>query len=124
MGTLYLVHCHSVIILHGTEFQIPATFFIPGRHSELVKLLILNGAKLDSKNTSNLRPIDLATYRTETWNILHNAKRGDMPELEKWSEVPIIPDFALLATGKKKRKGTGKKKGKKGGKKKKGKKKK
>lgn len=97
---------------------------LAGKHVELVKLLILKGAKLDAINTSNLTPIDLAPYGTETWNVLHNAKQGLMPELVEWSEVPVIPDFALIATGKKKRKGTGKKKGKKGGKKKKGKKKK
>ena len=96
-----------------------------------VKHLILAGAALDVENSNIIQPIGLSHYNTETWQVLNDARKGDMPELEEESEVPEIPDYALPDgdTSKKKKKKSGKKgkKGKKGGKKsgkKKGKKKK
>ncbi|XP_005095228.1 ankyrin repeat domain-containing protein 54 [Aplysia californica] len=107
-------------------------------HTNTVKHLVVAGATLDAENSNKIRPIDLSRYNTDTWEVLNDAKKGDLPEIEEESEVPEIPDYALPdgATSKKKKsgkgkkgkgKGKGKKKGKKGGKKggkKKGKKKK
>ncbi|GFS03075.1 protein phosphatase 1 regulatory subunit 16A [Elysia marginata] len=103
-------------------------------HTETVKQLVLAGAALDAENCNHITPIQLAKYDSDTWDVLNDAKRGDMPELEDELEVPDIPDYALpdgadgkkgkkKKSGKKGKKGKGKK-GKKSGGKKKGKKKK
>ena len=90
---------------------------LTGNYEQLVKLLILHGAKVDAKSTIDLRPIDLVNYDSPIWNILKLAKKGKMPNIEEYNEVPVIPDFAI-ANGAPKKKVKKGKKGKKGGKKK------
>ncbi|KAL5011832.1 hypothetical protein ScPMuIL_010383 [Solemya velum] len=92
-----------------------------GDHSETIKHLVLAGAKLDVRTRSGVEPIDLTKYNSISREILSDAKRGDMPELEEFIELPEIPGHAI-PDGSKKKASKGKKKGgkgkKKGGKKK------
>ena len=83
-----------------------------------VKHIILGGAELVPQTTAGLTPQDMTKYGSEIWEVISDARKGDMPEIEEISEVPEIPDYAL-PDGAAKKKG---KKGKKGGKKKGGKK--
>ena len=100
-------------------------FNFAGKHVEVAKHLILNGAKLDAKTSVGLAPMDFVSDTSEIWTLISDALKGDMPELEDIPDVPEIPDYALPegAEGKKKKKGKKGKKGKKSGKKKGGKKK-
>lgn len=84
-----------------------------------VKHVILGGAQLIPQTTAGLIPQDMTKYGSEIWEVISDARKGDMPEIEEISEVPEIPDCALPDGAAKKKKG---KKGKKGGKKKGGKK--
>lgn len=84
-----------------------------------MKHIILGGGQLIPQTTSGLTPQDMAKYGSEIWEIIGDARKGDMPEIEEISEVPEIPDYALPDGAAKKKKG---KKGKKSGKKKGGKK--
>lgn len=79
-----------------------------------VKHIILGGGQLIPQTTSGLTPQDMAKYGSEIWEIIGDARKGDMPEIEEISEVPEIPDYALPDGAAKKKKG---KKGKKSGKK-------
>lgn len=102
-------------------------FFVSGKHTEVAKHLILNGAKLDAKTSAGLAPLDFVSDTSELWTVINDAFKGDMPELEEILDVPDIPDYSLpegaeRKKGKKKGK-KGKKGAKKGGKKKGGKKK-
>ncbi|RUS85350.1 hypothetical protein EGW08_006893 [Elysia chlorotica] len=103
-------------------------------HTETIKQLVLGGAALDAENCNRIAPIGLTRYDTDAWDVLNDARHGDMPELDEVLEVPDVPDYALpdgaegkkgkkKKSGKKGKKGKGKK-GKKSGGKKKGKKKK
>jgi len=96
-----------------------------------VKQLLVGGAALDALNSNEIAPIGLCNYNTESWDVLNDARKGDMPEIEEELEVAEVPDYALPdgATSKKKKKSGkkgkkgkkgkgGKKKGKKSGKKK------
>lgn len=94
--------------------------FVPGKHTEIVKHLILNGATLDARTSAGLTPIDFLQHESELWNLFSDALRGEMPELDEIPDVPEIPDYAL-PEGAEAKKGKKKgKKGKKGGKKGKG----
>ena len=93
----------------------------PANHSEIVKCLVLCGADLNSLNKDGFKPVELANFHTESWEILQDAGRGYKPELEEVVDLPIIPEHALNPT-KKAKKSSGKKKGKKGKKGKSGKK--
>ena len=102
-----------------------------GNHTEVVKILLLNGASLEAETCSTVRPMDVTHYFSGAWNVMRDVQKGIMPEVIEVQDLPEVPECALLScagkTGKKKdKKGKkGKKSGKKGGKKgKKGKKKK
>lgn len=87
-----------------------------------MKHLILGGANLNAQTTAGIKPVDLAKYKSPTWEVMNDAKKGEIPEIEEWTgDVPEIPDHALPDGSKKKGKKSGKK-GKKGAKKKGGKK--
>ena len=95
--------------------------YITGNHSEVVKHLLLAEAKLDAMTVTGIKPIDLTKHESEIWNIIHDAKQGDLPEIEEVSEVFEVPDFSIPGgEGKKKKKSAKSKKGKKGKGKKKG----
>ncbi|XP_064650184.1 ankyrin repeat domain-containing protein 54-like [Lineus longissimus] len=93
-------------------------------HTETVKHLILGGADMKTKTRDGYQPADLVSHDKESWQILHNAKLGDLPEIEDINELPFVPDYSIPGAKPKKEKGKKGKKGKKkGGKKKGGKKK-
>lgn len=102
-------------------------FYSIGKHTEVAKHLIINGATLDARTSTGLTPMDFLKHESELWNIINDALRGYLPEIEEIPDVPEIPDYALpegAAPKKGKKKGKkGKKGSKKGGKKKGGKKK-
>ena len=78
----------------------------------MIKLLVINGASLDSVNMNGIPPIGFTPYNGEDWKILHEAKNGNMPEIIEPNQVPIIPEYAILAflpKPKKEKKGKGKK---------------
>ena len=94
-------------------------FIISEGHSEVIKLLVISGSKLDKRNLEGSLPIDLVPHNSESWMILDQATRGLLPVIEEKSEVPLIPDYAIAkGTAVKKKKKKKGKKGKKGKKKK------
>ena len=89
-----------------------------------VKRLLIGGAKLNLATTSGITPMDITKHGSDVWEVMNDAKKGDLPEIDEVNDVPEIPDHSIGGEGKKKKKGKGgKKKGAKGGKKKGGKKK-
>lgn len=105
--------------IRGIYNATPLHAAVKGQNVNCVKHIILGGGELIPQTTSGLTPQDMAKYGSEIWEIIGDARKGDMPEIEEISEVPEIPDYALPDGAAKKKKG---KKGKKSGKKKGGKK--
>ena len=112
----------SLSLLAGRTVPILLT----GKHTEVVKHLVLAGAILDAKTRAGLTPSDLVAYDSEIWSVINDALKGDMPDIDEIPDVPDVPDYALPdgakpKKGKKGKKGKGKKgKGGKKGKKKAG----
>ena len=61
-----------------------------------MKLLVLAGAVLESKNKDGMRPIDFAPQDSKTWRVLRDSERGVMPELEETVDILTIPEYSLL----------------------------
>ncbi|KAJ8300337.1 hypothetical protein KUTeg_021856 [Tegillarca granosa] len=111
-----------LLIEAGADVNLRTTSLVSPLH---LAAKVLAKANLDVQTLSGVKPMDLTKFSSETWDIINDAKKGEMPELEEINEVPEIPDYALPdGATKKKKSGKGKKgkKGKKGGKKKGGKK--
>ncbi len=59
-------------------------------------MLLLAGAKFDVRSKDGFLPIDHVTHNTPTWDVLHDIKKGEMPELEEAVDPFAIPEHALL----------------------------
>ena len=70
---------------------------LPGGHINVIKLLVINGASLHHVNLNGISPIGFTPYNGEAWTILHGAQNGHMPNIIERNEVPIIPEYAILA---------------------------
>ncbi|XP_061188277.1 protein phosphatase 1 regulatory subunit 16A-like [Saccostrea echinata] len=124
-----LIEAKANINIQGVYNATPLHAAVKGQNVNCVKHVILGGAQLIPQTTAGLTPQDMAKYGSEVWEVINDARKGDMPEIDEISEVPEIPDYALPDGAAKKKKGkkgkkSGKKKGGKKGKKKGGKKKK
>ena len=61
-----------------------------------MKLLVLAGAVLESKNKDGMRPIDFVPQDSQTWRVLHDSGQGIMPKLEETVDILTIPEYSLL----------------------------
>jgi len=83
-----------------------------GGHTEVVKLLLCFGAKVEMKTKNGLTPIDFADYGTEAWKVMYTAEYGILPELPPQTDVvPVIPWNALTVSNNTDEVKTNKKKG-------------
>jgi len=86
---------------------------IVGGHTEVVRLLLHYGAKVEVKTKNGMTPMDFVGYDTKSWRLMYVAEYGILPELPPQDDVvPVIPWYALQASVDTDDKGkTGKKKG-------------
>ena len=102
----------------GHYITIFISIIFSGGFCEIVKHLLIAGGNPDAMTVTGVKPTDLTKYSSEIWNVINEAKQGDLPEIEEISEVCEIPEFSIPGGEKKSRKKSGKgKKGKKGKKK-------
>jgi len=67
-----------------------------GGHTEVVKLLLHFGAKVDTTTKNGLTALDFADPGTACWKVMHVAEYGILPALPARTDVvPVIPWSAL-----------------------------
>jgi hypothetical protein len=66
-----------------------------GGFCEIVKHLLIAGGNPDAMTVTGVKPTDLTKYSSEIWNVINEAKQGDLPEIEEISEVCEIPEFSI-----------------------------
>ena len=69
-----------------------------GGHTEVVKLLLHFGAKVETRTKNGLTPMDFSDPGTDCWKAMYTAEYGILPELPPLTDVVPVIHWNALAT--------------------------